>query len=67
MWQLLTFKQFLPLKIQINSKKPGLWKEKSAEGVVNTWAILVPMIRHIWAISFHTEIFIYIKFKAPEY
>jgi hypothetical protein len=34
MWERLNFKWFLPLKIQINSKKPGFWKEKSVEDVV---------------------------------
>jgi hypothetical protein len=32
MWEILIFKWFLPLKIQINSKKPGF--EKSVEDVV---------------------------------
>jgi len=30
----LIFKRFLPLKIQINSKKTRFWKEKSVENVV---------------------------------
>jgi hypothetical protein len=34
MWEILIFKWFLPLKIQINSKKPGLAKKKSVEDVV---------------------------------
>jgi hypothetical protein len=34
MWEILILKWFLPLKIQINSKKPGFGKEKSVEDVV---------------------------------
>ncbi len=34
MWEILIFKWFLPLEIQINSKKPGFWKEKPVEDVV---------------------------------
>ncbi len=34
MSQIMIFKWFLPLKIQINSKKPRFWKEKSVEDVV---------------------------------
>jgi len=34
MWEILILKWFLPLKIQINSKKPGFGKEKSVENVV---------------------------------
>ncbi len=34
MWGILILKWFLPLKIQINSKKPGFGKEKSVEDVV---------------------------------
>ncbi len=31
MWEILIFKWFLSLKIQINSKSPDFWKEKSVE------------------------------------
>jgi hypothetical protein len=34
MWEILIFKWFLLLKIQINSQKPGFRKEKSVEDVV---------------------------------
>jgi hypothetical protein len=34
MWEILIFKQFLLLKIQINSKQTRFWKEKSVEGVL---------------------------------
>jgi hypothetical protein len=34
MWEILIFKWFLRLKIQINSKKPGSGKEKSVDHVV---------------------------------
>jgi len=34
MWEILIFKWFQPLKIQINSQKPGFKKEKSVEDVV---------------------------------
>jgi hypothetical protein len=34
LWDLLIFKWLLPLKIQINSKKTKLWKEKSIEDMV---------------------------------
>jgi hypothetical protein len=35
MWEILIlFKWFLRLKIQINSKKPGFWKEKSVEDML---------------------------------
>jgi hypothetical protein len=34
MWEILSLKWFLPLKIQINSKKSGFWKEKSVEDVL---------------------------------
>jgi len=34
MWEILIFKWFLQLKIQINSRKPRFCKEKSVENVV---------------------------------
>jgi hypothetical protein len=34
MWEVLIFKGFLALKIQINSQKTSFWKEKSVEDVV---------------------------------
>jgi hypothetical protein len=34
MWERLKFKWFLPLKIQIISKKPKSWKGKSVEDMV---------------------------------
>jgi hypothetical protein len=34
MWEILIFKRFLSLKIQINSQKIRFWKEKSVEDVV---------------------------------
>jgi hypothetical protein len=34
MWEILIFKWFLPLKIQINSKMPRFWKGKSVEDMV---------------------------------
>jgi hypothetical protein len=34
MWEILICKWFLLLKFQINSKRPGFWKEKSVENVV---------------------------------
>ncbi len=37
MWEILIFKWFLPLKIQINSKKPGFGR-KISWGHGNTWA-----------------------------
>jgi hypothetical protein len=39
MWEILIFKWFLPLKIQINSKKTRFWKQESVDNVRgNTWA-----------------------------
>ncbi len=38
MWQILIFNWFLPLKIQLNSKKPGFGREKISQGRGNTWA-----------------------------
>jgi hypothetical protein len=43
----------LPLKIQINSKKPGFWKEKSVENVVTLEGL--PFNSSI--ISFHIWLF----------
>ncbi len=37
MWEILIFKWFLPLKIQINSKKPG-FERKISWGRGDTWA-----------------------------
>jgi hypothetical protein len=34
MWEILILKQFLPLKMQINSKKPGFGRKKVVENVV---------------------------------
>jgi hypothetical protein len=33
-WEILILRWFLPLKIQINSKKPGFWKENAVEDMV---------------------------------
>jgi hypothetical protein len=35
------FNWFLPLKNQINSKKPSFWKEKSVEDVVTLGSLLL--------------------------
>ncbi len=52
MWEILIFKSFLPLKIQINSQKTRLWKEKSVEDVVTLgWtaqATLVSLISRVY-------------------
>jgi hypothetical protein len=36
-WEILIFKRFLLLKIQIKIPKTKFWKEKSVEGRGNTW------------------------------
>jgi len=38
MWEILILKWFLPLKIQINSKKPGFGKKNQLRTCGNTWA-----------------------------
>jgi len=47
MWEILILKWFLPLKIQINSKRPGFGRKKSIRDVVTlgptTQAPLVPL------------------------
>jgi hypothetical protein len=37
-WEILIFKWFLPLKIQINSKKPGFGRRNQLRTWYNTWA-----------------------------
>jgi hypothetical protein len=34
MWEILIFRRFLPLKIQINFKKPGFGRKKLVEDMV---------------------------------
>jgi hypothetical protein len=53
MWEILIFKWFLQLKIQINSKKTRFWKEKSAENVVTLESL--PFKSSM--ISFHIGLF----------
>jgi hypothetical protein len=53
MWEILIVKWFLPLKIQINSKKPGFGREKSVENVVTLEGL--PFNSSI--ISFHIWLF----------
>jgi hypothetical protein len=39
MWEILTFKRFLALKIQINSRKPGFeMKNQLRTWMIHTWA-----------------------------
>jgi hypothetical protein len=37
MWEMLIFKWFLPLKIQINSKEPGFGRNNQLRTCGNTW------------------------------
>jgi hypothetical protein len=53
MWEILIFKRFLSLKIQINSKKPRFWKEKSVENVLTLEGL--PFNSNM--ISFHIWLF----------
>jgi hypothetical protein len=52
MWEILDFKWILPLKIQVNSKKPGFERKKQLRMWVTlgpmTQATLVYMISQQW-------------------
>jgi len=52
MWEILIFKWFLQLKIQINSQKTRFWKEKSVEDLVTlrptAQATLVQIISRVY-------------------
>jgi len=56
MWEVLIFKWFLLLKIQINSPKTRLWKQKSVEGLEGLPFNSSMISFHIWLFkkSIHT-------------
>ncbi len=61
-WEILIQKWFLPLKIQMNSKKTRFWKEKSVKNVVT----LEGLPFNLSMISFHILLFKnrYIHYKT---